>query len=95
MRVRLRVRNNIFKVINQHRTVKMTSAMKKPEERKLDTDQLKLREHSALASTNEGRFVIDQFYDNIPDPRNIKEWYAGFTPEGYNEWARVVNFTEP
>mmetsp|Transcript_27614 Transcript_27614/g.34276 ORF Transcript_27614/g.34276 Transcript_27614/m.34276 type:complete len:107 (+) Transcript_27614:234-554(+) len=26
---------------------------------------------------------------------NVAEWYAGFTPEGYNEWARVVNFTEP
>lgn len=25
----------------------------------------------------------------------MAQWYAGFTPEGYNEWARVVNFTEP
>jgi len=25
----------------------------------------------------------------------VAQWYGGFTPEGYNEWARVVNFTEP
>ena len=31
----------------------------------------------------------------MPAQEDIKEWYAGFTPEGYNEWARVVNFTEP
>ena len=68
------------------------------EERKLDTDQLLLMgayNHCADADTDEGRFVIDQFYNNIPDPNDVKEWYAGFTPEGYNEWARVVNFTEP
>lgn len=68
------------------------------EERKIDTDQLMLlatQSHSSEASTVEGRYVIDQFYDNIPDPADVKQWYAGFTPEGYNEWARVVNFTEP
>lgn len=68
------------------------------EEHKIDTDQLILMQtqtHSVEASTSEGRFVIDQFYDNIPDPADVKQWYSGFTPEGYNEWARVVNFTEP
>lgn len=50
---------------------------------------------SAEALTVEGRFVIDQFYNNLPAQEDVAQWYAGFTPEGYNEWARVVNFTEP
>lgn len=50
---------------------------------------------TAEAKTEEGRHVIDQFYRNLPAQENVAEWYAGFTPEGYNEWARVVNFTEP
>jgi SAM-dependent methyltransferase len=50
---------------------------------------------TASCRTEEGRFVVDQFYRNLPEMENVKEWYAGFTPEGYNEWARVVNFTEP
>ena len=47
------------------------------------------------ATTQEGKFVIDQFYRHLPKQENVASWYAGFTPEGYNEWARVVNFTEP
>ena len=31
----------------------------------------------------------------MPEQKDVAQWYAGFTPEGYNEWARVVNFTEP
>lgn len=31
----------------------------------------------------------------MPAQQDVADWYAGFTPEGYNEWARVVNFTEP
>lgn len=51
--------------------------------------------HTSEAQTEEGRFVIDQFYNNLPEQKDVAQWYAGFTPEGYNEWARVVNFTEP
>ena len=51
--------------------------------------------HTTEAESPEGRHVISQFYNAIPAQEDIKEWYAGFTPEGYNEWARVVNFTEP
>jgi ubiquinone/menaquinone biosynthesis C-methylase UbiE len=47
------------------------------------------------AESEEGRFVISQFYNALPAQEDIAQWYAGFTPEGYNEWARVVNFTEP
>ena len=47
------------------------------------------------ARHEEGRFVVEQFYNNLPAQEDVKGWYAGFTPEGYNEWARVVNFTEP
>ena len=47
------------------------------------------------ANSLEGRFVIDQFYNALPEQKDVAQWYAGFTPEGYNEWARVVNFTEP
>jgi len=49
----------------------------------------------AEAETEEGRHVVSQFYNALPAQADVKEWYAGFTPEGYNEWARVVNFTEP
>ena len=49
----------------------------------------------AEAQSPEGRFVVDQFYNALPAQADVAEWYAGFTPEGYNEWARVVNFTEP
>ena len=55
-----------------------------PEEARIDTD----------AITEEGRHCIDQFYHLKPMDR-VAEFYASFTPEGYNEWARVVNFTEP
>ena len=51
--------------------------------------------HTSEARTEEGRHVIDQFYNNLPEQKDVAQWYAGFTPEGYNEWARVVNFTEP
>ena len=51
--------------------------------------------HTTEARTEEGRHVIDQFYNNLPEQKDVAQWYAGFTPEGYNEWARVVNFTEP
>ena len=64
------------------------------EEHKVNSDVVE-ESHTASAQTEEGRHVIDQFYRHLPDPADIKEWYAGFTPEGYNEWARVVNFTEP
>ena len=62
--------------------------MTQVEEQRINTDV-------DTATTEEGRFVVNQFYSNIPRMENVKEWYAGFTPEGYNEWARVVNFTEP
>jgi len=51
--------------------------------------------HTSEAKHEEGRYVISQFYNAIPAQKDIAQWYAGFTPEGYNEWARVVNFTEP
>lgn len=47
------------------------------------------------ARNEEGKHVIEQFYNNLPEQKDVAQWYAGFTPEGYNEWARVVNFTEP
>jgi SAM-dependent methyltransferase len=47
------------------------------------------------AQTEEGRHVINQFYHALPAMADVKAWYGGFTPEGYNEWARCVNFTEP
>ncbi len=66
------------------------------EEHKVDTDA---KASGALdcneARHEEGRHVIDSFYNNLPEQKDVAEWYAGFTPEGYNEWARVVNFTEP
>ena len=62
------------------------------EETKVDTDLLS---HQDQARNEEGRFVIDQFYNHLPKQEDVAAWYAGFTPEGYNEWARVVNFTEP
>merc|ERR1712062_746725 len=68
------------------------------EERKVreeDLRQEKIIMEEALADTDEGRFVINQFYTNIPEQKDVAQWYAGFTPEGYNEWARAVNFTEP
>ena len=78
------------------------------EERKVNHDKTENIDHTTReecafegeantteCQTEEGRHVVDQFYRNLPDPNEVKEWYAGFTPEGYNEWARVVNFTEP
>ena len=38
---------------------------------------------------------MEAFYKSLPAQEDVKDWYAGFTPEGYNEWARIVNFTEP
>ena len=67
------------------------------EESKIDTDRTRkeILSHQEQARHAEGRFVIDQFYNNLPEQKDVAQWYAGFTPEGYNEWARVVNFTEP
>ncbi len=64
------------------------------EEHKIDTDANGLLNCNE-ARHEEGRHVIDSFYNNLPEQKDVAEWYAGFTPEGYNEWARVVNFTEP
>ncbi len=66
------------------------------EEHKVDTEK-QAEPISPLdeARHEEGRFCIDQFYNHLPEQKDVAEWYAGFTPEGYNEWARVVNFTEP
>ena len=68
------------------------------EERKVREEDLKQElkiMEEALAETEDGRFVINQFYTNLPEQKDVAQWYAGFTPEGYNEWARAVNFTEP
>ena len=68
------------------------------EEHKVREEDLRAEQQetqSLEAQTQEGRFVIEQFYTNLPQQEDVAEWYAGFTPEGYNEWARVVNFTEP
>ena len=62
------------------------------EEAKIDTDA---NNHVREARHEEGKFCIQQFYSNLPEQKDVAQWYAGFTPEGYNEWARVVNFTEP
>jgi len=51
--------------------------------------------HTATCETENGRTVVDAFYNALPAQEDVKDFYAGFTPEGYNEWARVVNFTEP
>ena len=64
------------------------------EEHKVDTDQQVVNPLDECRHA-EGRHVVEQFYNNIPKQEDVKQWYAGFTPEGYNEWARVVNFTEP
>jgi len=64
------------------------------EEKKVDTDQ-QAQNPLDECRHEEGRHVVEQFYTNIPKQEDVAEWYAGFTPEGYNEWARVVNFTEP
>ena len=58
-------------------------------------EEVKQETHTSEARTEEGRHVIDQFYNHLPEQKDVAQWYAGFTPEGYNEWARVVNFTEP
>ena len=64
------------------------------EEHKVDTDQQVVNPLDECRHA-EGRYVVEQFYNNIPKQEDVKQWYAGFTPEGYNEWARVINFTEP
>ena len=59
------------------------------------TDQRKADEHTDMCETDEGRQAVAAFYNDLRPQEEVKEFYAGFTPEGYNEWARVVNFTEP
>lgn len=65
------------------------------EERKIREEEQGEQTQSLDARTAEGRHVIDQFYYNLPAQADVEQWYAGFTPEGYDEWARCVNFTEP
>ena len=51
--------------------------------------------HTETCETEQGKAIVNAFFNMLPAQEDVKEWYAGFTPEGYNEWARVVNFTEP
>lgn len=42
-----------------------------------------------------GDRAIEQFTSNYPTTDNVGEFYDGITAEGYDEWARRVNFCEP
>ena len=41
--------------------------------------------------------MIQELYSKCKEENkeNVGELYNGFTPEGYDEWATAVNFTEP
>lgn len=45
--------------------------------------------------TRVGDNAIKQFTDNYPKSDNVGQFYDGLTPQGYDEWARRVNFNEP
>ena len=54
---------------------------------------------SAYANEGErtaiGDHAIKTFTDNYPKNENVGEFYNVVTAEGYDEWARRVNFNEP
>ena len=45
--------------------------------------------------TADGDHAIAQFTNAYPETDNVGQFYNGLTPEGYDEWARRVNFCEP
>ena len=54
-------------------------------------------ETQSIDASPEGRHVIQELYSKCREENkeNVGELYNGFTPEGYDEWATAVNFTEP
>ena len=46
-------------------------------------------------NTSDGDYAIDQFHVNYPEKDNVGHFYNGLTPQGYDEWAKRVNFCEP
>ena len=46
-------------------------------------------------TTADGDHAIEQFTNNYPGNENVGQFYNGLTPQGYDEWARRVNFCEP
>ena len=46
-------------------------------------------------TTQDGDHAIQQFEENYPDTGNVGQFYDGLSPEGYDEWAKRVNFNEP
>ena len=50
---------------------------------------------SSYSNTSDGDYAIAQFTDHYPEKTNVGHFYNGLTPQGYDEWARRVNFCEP
>jgi len=56
------------------------------------------RKESDVQTTDEGKKAVQMFYDiksGKYEAEKINEFYNEMGSKGYDEWAKVVNFTEP
>ena len=56
------------------------------------------RKESDTETTEEGRKAVQMLYDlnaGMYTADKINEFYNEMGSKGYDEWAKVVNFTEP
>jgi SAM-dependent methyltransferase len=54
------------------------------------------RKESDIKTDEAGKQAVKMFYEvNSQDPTKINEFYNTMGADGYDQWAKVVNFTEP
>ena len=46
-------------------------------------------------TTEAGDKAVRAFTEEYPDGDSVGQFYNGISAEGYDEWARRVNFNEP
>lgn len=59
----------------------------------VSVDQHELKQSDK--TTQDGDRAIKMFTEKYPSDEKVKDFYEGLTPQGYDEWARRVNFNEP